>query len=252
MNEPDLAAIDLVIGADDVDDLPATVAVTLPAAAPDEWMSLPALTAEPVQAADPEEQATIAEAAPSEEGGLAAAAESLAESRSVERVAPAAPVLVLAQAAAPAAPEMLVSHTVVRGETLSGLARRFGTSVEAIRQLNGLGSDDLLRVGQRLRVPRDVGPVHLVQAGETLWGIARRYHVQQNSIAAANALSGDRVLAGQRLFVPGGVQPEPTDPPTPEGALANQTVQQTPTARPTSTPKPSPSPTPAKTKPKRP
>ena len=46
-----------------------------------------------------------------------------------------------------------VSHIVRRGETLTGLARRYRTSPEVLRQLNQLTSD-AIRSGQRLRVPR--------------------------------------------------------------------------------------------------
>lgn len=46
-----------------------------------------------------------------------------------------------------------VTHIVQRGETLTGLARRFGTSPDVLRQLNQLTNDDI-RSGQRLRVPR--------------------------------------------------------------------------------------------------
>ncbi|HYW31117.1 MAG TPA: LysM peptidoglycan-binding domain-containing protein [Gemmatimonas sp.] len=53
-----------------------------------------------------------------------------------------------------AAPEAVryVPYTVQRGETLTGLARRFGTSPDVLRQLNQLRSDDI-KAGQRLRVP---------------------------------------------------------------------------------------------------
>jgi len=45
-------------------------------------------------------------------------------------------------------------HYIVRpGDTLSGIAWRFHTSVWAVAQANGLWNPDLIRVGQRLRIP---------------------------------------------------------------------------------------------------
>jgi len=46
-----------------------------------------------------------------------------------------------------------VPYVVRRGETLTGLARRFRTSPDVLRQLNRLEQDELT-VGQRLRVPK--------------------------------------------------------------------------------------------------
>ena len=56
------------------------------------------------------------------------------------------------RAPAPPAAEYVV-YTVQRGETLIGLARRFNTSPDVLRQLNQLTADDI-RIGQRLRVPK--------------------------------------------------------------------------------------------------
>ena len=44
------------------------------------------------------------------------------------------------------------SHTVVRGDTLYSLSRRYGSSVSAIKSANGLSSD-LIVIGQRLSIP---------------------------------------------------------------------------------------------------
>ncbi len=44
------------------------------------------------------------------------------------------------------------SHTVSRGETLYGLARKYGTSVTKIKSANGL-SGDMIRIGQKLKIP---------------------------------------------------------------------------------------------------
>jgi LysM repeat protein len=42
---------------------------------------------------------------------------------------------------------------VQRGETLTGLARRYGVSVQALQDVNGIKSARSLRAGQKLRIP---------------------------------------------------------------------------------------------------
>ncbi|HEX6071291.1 MAG TPA: LysM peptidoglycan-binding domain-containing protein, partial [Longimicrobiaceae bacterium] len=54
-------------------------------------------------------------------------------------------------AAAPAATRI---HTVTRGDTLFGIARRYGVSAAAIRTANRL-TDDVVRLGQTLVIPRE-------------------------------------------------------------------------------------------------
>jgi len=44
------------------------------------------------------------------------------------------------------------THTVAKGETLYGLARKYGSSVAKIKSANGL-SGDLIRIGQKLKIP---------------------------------------------------------------------------------------------------
>jgi membrane-bound lytic murein transglycosylase D len=44
-------------------------------------------------------------------------------------------------------------HKVRSGQTLGGIAKRYQTSVSALRQINGLGSADRLRVGSMLKIP---------------------------------------------------------------------------------------------------
>ena len=104
------------------------------------------------------------------------------------------------------------SHVVRRGETLSAIAKRYGTSIAALQQANGLRST-MIYVGQRLRIPTgggnsggSVAPagVHVVQAGETLAGIAQRYGVSLETLAALNGISNTSLIRiGQRLAIPG-------------------------------------------------
>ncbi len=103
-------------------------------------------------------------------------------------------------------------HIVQRGENLTQIARRYGTSVSAIAQANGLRNPNLIYVGQRLRIPTGGGSsgggggtVHVVRRGETLQAIALRYRTSVAAIAAANGLRNPNLIyVGQRLRIPGG------------------------------------------------
>ena len=46
----------------------------------------------------------------------------------------------------------IVYHTVVKGDTLYRIAKKHGTTVNKICQLNGISADTILKVGRKLRV----------------------------------------------------------------------------------------------------
>ena len=108
-------------------------------------------------------------------------------------------------------------HTVRSGDTLGAIARRYRTSVNAIKSLNGLRSN-LIRPGQVLRVPSRGGVetatataapaakpgetvTHIVQNGDNLFQIARAYKTTVERIKAANSLSSDILVVGQKLVI---------------------------------------------------
>ncbi len=106
-------------------------------------------------------------------------------------------------------------HIVRRGETLSVIAARYGTSVSAFVRANGLRSANFIYVGQRLTIPGgggssgggsgSGGTIHVVQRGETLAGIALRYRTTAAAIASANGLRNPNLIyVGQRLRIPSG------------------------------------------------
>jgi len=106
-------------------------------------------------------------------------------------------------------PETTV-HIVQRGETLFSIARRYGSTVDAIAHANGLPDPRRIYVGQRLIIPgigRDISAEetmpYVVQAGDTLASIARRYHTTWQTLVQANSLlSPDVIYAGQIIQVP--------------------------------------------------
>ncbi|NWG16639.1 MAG: LysM peptidoglycan-binding domain-containing protein [Chloroflexi bacterium] len=140
-----------------------------------------------------------------------------------------------------------VIHTVRAGDTVGQLAALYGSSVDAIIQANGLGQSAFIQVNQVLaipvRVPNPVTPtpspapivsipveplpgttvvngniVYMVQPGDTLFRIALRFSTTVSTLARLNGIvNPNLIFAGQALFVPVTVYPQPI-PPTPSPA----------------------------------
>lgn len=166
------------------------------------------------------------------------------------------------------------THVVQPGETLTGIARRYGLPAATLKALNGLGDADFIVVGQELILsvaalpptetptpeptleptpeptpepanepdataesvaPEEIPAIHTVQAGETLTGIARRYGLTLGALQALNGIDDENAIyVGQQLVVLAPT-PEPTAGPPP-------TVEETGAAEPAAE-APTPSPT---------
>ncbi|MDF7648128.1 N-acetylmuramoyl-L-alanine amidase AmiB [Pantoea sp. Acro-805] len=101
-------------------------------------------------------------------------------------------------------------HTVTSGETLSGIAAKYGVSMDTLRDLNNL-KRDVVWVGQRLKVPAKSGVIattasrptrHKVVRGDSLTGIAAHYGVSPKAIMQANNMKSSNVMLGQNLKIP--------------------------------------------------
>jgi len=106
-----------------------------------------------------------------------------------------------------------ITYTVQPGDTLFSLARRYGTSVQAIMQANGMMTA-FLRAGAVIWIPAGATPpagpiVHIVQPGETLFSIARQYNTTVWAIMAANGLRSSTIYAFTALYIPTAMQPGP-------------------------------------------
>lgn len=113
------------------------------------------------------------------------------------------------------APSAETYYVVQPGDTLSAIARRYGTTVAALVSANRLANPNHIYVGQRLVIvvrggqPAASWPVnnthYIVQAGDSLSKIARHFNTTVQAIAAANGITNTSyVYVGQHLVVPRG------------------------------------------------
>jgi lysozyme len=95
------------------------------------------------------------------------------------------------------------TYPVQDGDTLSGIAQTFGTTVEALQAANRIPDPDVIFAGQILFVPY-LG-TYTVQAGDTLGGLAQDFGTTVDALLAANCnvtRDPDLIKVGQTLAVP--------------------------------------------------
>ena len=117
----------------------------------------------------------------------------------------------------PATQSGTVVHTVQPGETLSSIARRYGTTWQAIAQANGLQNPNQIYAGQKLTITTSSSSGgtsggstgcrvrHTVKQGEWVWQIARSYGANPYDILAANGLTvatANTIYPGTVLCIP--------------------------------------------------
>ena len=109
-----------------------------------------------------------------------------------------------------------VAYTVVRGDSLSAIARRFNTSVSRLVALNQLTSSHRIQIGQRILLPQDetslaaqsqrtpADGIYTVARGDTVSTISRRFSVGETALLRLNGIEDShRIYPGQELRLPG-------------------------------------------------
>ena len=101
------------------------------------------------------------------------------------------------------------TYTVQSGDTLSGIAARFGVTVSQLCQWNNIANPNFIYVGQVLTIYRDASSsfsphmiYYTVQYGDTLSGIAQKFGVSVQELCEWNNIANpNQIYAGQVLKI---------------------------------------------------
>ena len=96
-------------------------------------------------------------------------------------------------------------YTVKSGDSLWSISRKFGITVDELKNANNLSSN-LLSIGQNLIIPgKDldaIGEEYVVKKGDTLYSIARKYNTSVDNLKSINNITTDSLAIGQIIKLP--------------------------------------------------
>lgn len=92
------------------------------------------------------------------------------------------------------------------GDTLSGLASKFGVTSDSIRWSNNLSTTDALNPGTTLLIPPVNGVIYTVKPGDTAASLAVQYGANADQIIAYNDAEISGLTPGQRIVIPNATQ----------------------------------------------
>lgn len=112
--------------------------------------------------------------------------------------------------------ESMTLYTVQAGDTLSLIAKKYGTTVSRIQQLNGF-TTDIIRVGQLLKIPMSSDNSvqgnssevkvsiknHTIVSGDNMWNLSQQYGIPMNELLQLNNMTrNSRLSIGQTILIP--------------------------------------------------
>lgn len=117
----------------------------------------------------------------------------------------------------------LTTHTVVKGETLSGIAKKYNISLSSLLKANGLTLSSIIKIGQKIEIPSATGEiipsesqpqevknesvqteetaVYTVKKGDSLSRIAHRNSMTVAQLMSINNLKNHNIRIGQKLHI---------------------------------------------------
>ena len=98
--------------------------------------------------------------------------------------------------------ENTITYTVQKGDSLYSIAKKYNTTIDAMKNLNNL-TTNILSIGQVLLIPTSTNleTTYTVQRGDSLYSIAKKYDTTVDRLKQLNNLSSNLLSVGQILIV---------------------------------------------------
>lgn len=105
---------------------------------------------------------------------------------------------------------IFTKYVIQGGDTLSGIAQKFGITTNSIKWSNSnISNIDFLKPGAEINIPSVTGVIYTVKAGDTIDMIASKYKSNASLIIAKNDLYGEDLVKGMTIIIPDGKVDEP-------------------------------------------
>lgn len=108
----------------------------------------------------------------------------------------------------------ITTYTVQPGDTLSGIASKFGITTDTINWANNLSNANMVAPGQVLTILPTSGLLYTVQPGDTATSLASAFQANAAQILAYNDAQSGQLTPGTQIIIPGGVKAAPAAPAT--------------------------------------
>jgi N-acetylmuramoyl-L-alanine amidase len=93
------------------------------------------------------------------------------------------------------------TYIVKKGDTLYGIAKKYGLSVDELKKYNNLNSSSL-SIGQKIKIPSNEKNSYVVKSGDTLYKIAKNNGISVSDLMSLNNLNNSNLSIGQVLVLP--------------------------------------------------
>ncbi len=102
----------------------------------------------------------------------------------------------------------IIKYRIKKNDSISSIAKKFKTDQQTIIELNNIRDPGKIAKNQIILVPSKNGVYYRIRKGDTLSGIAKKFDIAPEDISRGNNISRKEIVAGKKIFIPEGVEPE--------------------------------------------